>query len=113
MPKHLLSFAAVLALAACSEDKPPVDAKRQAAIEHACIVARADLPERCQCIAEAVAAKGDETLDAVIVARMTNDKRTLARVFAGMSKLEANHMLTRYEAMGRDVFYHCGKRKVG
>ncbi len=102
-----------VALAGCGEDKPKLDPGRITAIEHACIVARADLPDRCSCIAEAVAANGDEKLDRMIIARMRSDDATLKRELAGLSQLEANHLMLRYEKVGRDAFYHCGKRQIG
>lgn len=102
-----------LALASCGEDTPKLDPGRVTAIEHACIVARADLPDRCSCIAEAVAANADEKLDRMIIARMRGDDTALKRELVGLSQLEANHLMLRYEKIGRDAFYHCGKRQIG
>jgi hypothetical protein len=103
----------VLALAGCGENKPKLDPGRITAIEHVCIIARADLPDRCSCIAKAVAESGDEKLDRMIIARMRNDDGALKRELAGLSQLEANHLMLRYEKVGRDAFYHCGKRQAG
>lgn len=103
----------VLALAGCSEGKPKADPVQRTEIEHACIIARADAPDHCGCIAEAVAAKGDAQLNRMIIARMKNDQRAIARETAGLSQIEANNLIMRYEAVGRDAFYHCGARKTG
>lgn len=103
----------LLVLFGCGEKKQAADPAQLRAVEHACIVARMDLPDRCSCIAEAVAAKGDAQLTRMIIARMTNDQRALARETAGLSQIEANHLIKRYEAVGRDAFYHCGARKTG
>jgi hypothetical protein len=49
----------------------------------------------------------------MIIARMRNDDGALKRELAGLSQLEANHLMLRYEKVGRDAFYHCGKRQAG
>jgi hypothetical protein len=113
MYRVLAASVGLLALAGCGENHSSVDPAELTAIEHACIIARADLPDRCGCIAETVAAKGDKQLSRMIIARMKNDQRAIARETAGLSQIEANNLIMRYEAMGRDAFYHCGRRKDG
>ena len=102
-----------LTLAGCGDGKPKADPVQRTEIEHACIIARADVPDHCSCIAEAVAAKGDVQLNRMIIARMKNDQRALAHETSGLSQIEANNLIMRYEAVGRDAFYHCGARKTG